>query len=164
MPVPGVLWYGQLSVKCSRIDTEQQSMAFATAAKWFWNFMLAFFTPFITAAIDFRYSYVFVACNLVAALVVWFFLMESAGRTLEEVNTMYLAGVPVMQSHKWISEQVGELIVSDNMYYDKGARNIQKRSEVGRESVSQVENTNDRRDVTVMDSDANVVASAGARP
>jgi SP family sugar:H+ symporter-like MFS transporter len=126
--------------------------------------MLAFFTPFITAAIDYRYGYVFAACNLVAALLVWFFLMESAGRTLEEVDTMYLAGVPVTESHKWTSEQVGELIVSDNMYYDKGAKGISKRNEAARENAAQVENVNDHQNITVMDSDANVMGAAGARP
>jgi MFS transporter, SP family, sugar:H+ symporter len=45
-----------------------------------WNFLLAFFTPFITGAIDFRYGYVFAACNLVGALIIYFFVIEGQGK------------------------------------------------------------------------------------
>ena len=35
-----------------------KGMALSTASNWVWNFLLAFFTPFITGDIDFRYGYV----------------------------------------------------------------------------------------------------------
>jgi len=49
-------------------------MALSTASNWLWNFLIAFFTPFITQAIDFRYGYVFAACNIVAGFIVYFFV------------------------------------------------------------------------------------------
>ena len=55
--------------------------------------MLAFLTTFITSAIDFRFGYVFAGCNLLGAIIVYFFLMESSQRTLEKVDTMYLTHV-----------------------------------------------------------------------
>jgi len=67
--------------------------AFATSANWFWNFLLAFFTPFITGDIQYAYGYVFAGCNLAAAVLVFFFLIESNKRTLEEVDQMYIDGV-----------------------------------------------------------------------
>lgn len=67
-----------------------------------WNFLLAFFTPFITGAIDFRYGYVFAACNFMGGLIVYFFLIEGQGRTLEEIDTMYLEKVSPMKSSKWV--------------------------------------------------------------
>lgn len=66
-----------------------QAMSLATASNWTWNFLLAFFTPFITGAIDFRYGYVFASCCLTATVVVFVFLPESQGKTLEEVDFMY---------------------------------------------------------------------------
>jgi SP family sugar:H+ symporter-like MFS transporter len=115
------------------------SMALATSSNWFWNFMLAFFTPFIVGAIDFRYGYVFAACNLAGAAVVYFFLMESAGRTLEEVDFMYITHVNPIKSHKWDPAEAGEIVDTDGLYLGKGGRHIQKRSEADRENVTQEE-------------------------
>jgi len=77
------------------------AMALATSANWFWNFMLAFFTPFITGDIQYAYGYVFAGCNLAAFFLVFFFLIESSGKTLEEVDTMYLLHVNPIKSHKF---------------------------------------------------------------
>jgi len=65
------------------------SASFATMGNWTWNFLLTFFTPFITSAIQFRYGYVFAGCNLMAVVVVFFFYYESAGLNLEQVDAMY---------------------------------------------------------------------------
>jgi SP family sugar:H+ symporter-like MFS transporter len=102
-------------------------MALSTASNWLWNFLLAFFTPFITGAIDFRYGYVFAGCNVIAglgkdlplspvlrqrfltALGVYFFVIEGQGRTLEEIDTMYLLGVKPWESAKWVVPDLDEL-------------------------------------------------------
>ena len=47
---------------------------------------MAFFTPFIVSAIDFKYGYVFASGNFMGLLVVFFFLYESSGLTLENVD------------------------------------------------------------------------------
>ena len=80
-----------------------QGMALGTASNWLWNFLIAFFTPFITGAIDFRYGYVFAGTNFLAGLIVFFFVIESQGRTLEEVDTMYLERVNPMKSTSWVA-------------------------------------------------------------
>lgn len=67
-----------------------QGMALAVAANWAWNFLIGFFTPFITSAIDFAYGYVFAGCMFVGAFVVYFFVMEGKGRTLEELDWLYV--------------------------------------------------------------------------
>ena len=76
--------------------------------------MLSFFTPFIVSAIDFRYGYVFAACNLLAAIIVYFFLIESGQRTLEEVDAMYLKHVSPRKSAKWNAEEEGDLETTGN--------------------------------------------------
>ena len=84
-------------------------MAISTASNWTFNFLIAFFTPFITKAIDFKFGYVFAGCNLVAALLVYFFVIEGQGRTLEELDTMYLERVPPRKSAKWVAPSKEEM-------------------------------------------------------
>lgn len=69
----------------------------------------SFFTPFITKAINFKYGYVFAGCNLAAACIVYFFVIEGRGRTLEEIDTMYLLGVPPWKSSKYVFPSDEEL-------------------------------------------------------
>ncbi|KAK7964436.1 hypothetical protein PG988_011410 [Apiospora saccharicola] len=86
-----------------------RAMALATASNWTWNFLIAFFTPFITSAIDFRYGYVFAACNILGGLLVYFFVLEGQGRTLEEIDTMYVEHVPPTKSAKWVAPPPEEI-------------------------------------------------------
>jgi len=69
--------------------TRAKQAAISTASNWLWNFLLAFFTPFIVKAIHFRYGFVFAACNLTGAVIVYFFLYESSDLSLESVDMMY---------------------------------------------------------------------------
>ncbi|EFX02725.1 major facilitator superfamily transporter monosaccharide [Grosmannia clavigera kw1407] len=85
------------------------AMSLATASNWIWNFLIAFFTPFITGAIDFRYGYVFAGCNVLGFLMVYFFVVEGKGRTLEEIDTMYLQGVLPWKSAEWIPPTADEM-------------------------------------------------------
>lgn len=51
--------------------------------------MLAYCTPYVTAKINFSYGYMFAACNLAGAAVVYFFVYESSKLSLEAVDQMY---------------------------------------------------------------------------
>ncbi|KAL4783630.1 general substrate transporter [Aspergillus varians] len=81
------------------------SIGIATAANWTWNFLISFFTPFISSSIDFAYGYVFAACCLVGVFIVFFFVNESQGRTLEEVDTMYVLHVVPWKSSSWVPDE-----------------------------------------------------------
>jgi len=94
------------------------AMAFATASNWFWNFMLAFFTPFITGDIQYAYGYVFAGCNLAAFLVVYLFLMESRGKTLEEIDAMYLLHVNPIKSASFEFDEETKRNISLNVNTD----------------------------------------------
>jgi len=95
-------------------------MSLAIGSNWAWVFMIAFFTPFITRAIDYRYGYVFAGCCLAAAVTVYFFQIESRGRTMEELDTMYLERVkpwgskgyvaPVKEERESVEEAVDEAV------------------------------------------------------
>ena len=78
-----------------------KGMALATASNWAWNFLISFFTTFITSAIDFAYGYVFAGCLFVAVLVIYFFVIEGKGRTLEELDYMYVHKVAPWKSSKF---------------------------------------------------------------
>lgn len=71
------------------LRTRSHSSAIATTGNWMWNFILTFFTPFITQAIGYQYGYLFAGCNFTAVLIVYFFLYESNNLTLEQVEEMY---------------------------------------------------------------------------
>ena len=73
------------------LRVRSHSASFATAGNWSWNFLLTFFTPFITSSIGYRYGYVFAGCNLLAVLVVYLFYYESSNLTLEHVDDMYVS-------------------------------------------------------------------------
>jgi SP family sugar:H+ symporter-like MFS transporter len=113
------------------------AMALATSANWIWNFLLAFFTPFITGDIQYAYGYVFAGCNLAAFVVVYFFLIESRGRTLEEIDAMYLLHVNPIKSAKFEFDEetrntLGQGLNTDAMHLgrnDKGE--VVKEEEAG---------------------------------
>ncbi|CCC70795.1 hypothetical protein NCAS_0F03110 [Naumovozyma castellii] len=84
------------------LRVKSKAMSVATAANWLWGFLIGFFTPFITGAINFYYGYVFMGCMVFAYFYVFFFVPETKGLTLEEVNDMYSEGVVPWKSASWV--------------------------------------------------------------
>lgn len=82
-----------------------KSMGMATSANWTLNFLISFFTPYITSSIDYRYGYIFAASLAVGVFVVYFFVSESQGRTLEEIDTMYVLKITPWKSANWVPSQ-----------------------------------------------------------
>ncbi|KYK57622.1 hexose transporter-like protein [Drechmeria coniospora] len=76
-------------------------MGLATASNWFWNFMISFFTRFITDKIDYLYGLIFAGCCAALVVIVFFFVIESKDRTLEEIDTMYVRRVNAIKSSDW---------------------------------------------------------------
>jgi SP family sugar:H+ symporter-like MFS transporter len=121
-------------------------MGMATSANWFWNFLLAFFTPFITGDIQYAYGYVFAGCNLAAFVIVFFFLIESSGKSLEEVDAMYLMHVTPIGSAKFEFDDTTRKSIggkggigTDNMDLESKGGRVRKRNEANREGVFQDE-------------------------
>ncbi|ODM24329.1 hypothetical protein SI65_01963 [Aspergillus cristatus] len=78
-----------------------KGMALATASNWLWNFLIGFFTPFITHEIDFAYGYVFAGCLFFGIFVVYFCVIEGRGRTLEELDWMYVNHIAPWKSESY---------------------------------------------------------------
>ncbi|KAI0430029.1 general substrate transporter [Xylaria sp. FL1042] len=83
-------------------------MALATASNWLWNFLISFFTRFITDKIHYWYGLVFAGCCLALVFIVFFFMIETKDRSLEEIDTMYLLHVNPIHSAKWDGSKVPE--------------------------------------------------------
>ncbi|KAG5362796.1 Low-affinity glucose transporter HXT3 [Yarrowia sp. B02] len=79
-----------------------KGMAVATGGNWMFNFLVSFLTPFITSAIGFKYGYVFTACLGCAILFVFFFIPETKGLSLEDVDELYVSGVSALKSSSWV--------------------------------------------------------------
>ena len=104
-------------------------MALVTSSNWTWNFLIAFFTPFITKAIGFKYGYVFAGCNFAAVLIVYFFVCETQGKTLEEIDTMYISKVKPWKSSKWVSPSSEDDASVDQNSYDRKGEGLQQQVE-----------------------------------
>lgn len=76
-------------------------MGLATASNWFWNFMISFFTRFIVDAISYYYGLIFAGCCAALIAIVFFFVIESKDRSLEEIDTMYVLHVNPITSASW---------------------------------------------------------------
>ncbi|GMM55713.1 alpha-glucoside permease [Maudiozyma humilis] len=84
------------------LKIKPKGMALANSCNWLWNFLISFFTPFITGAINFYYGYVFMGCMVFAYFYVFFFVPETKGLTLEEVNEMWEEGTLPWKSTAWV--------------------------------------------------------------
>jgi SP family sugar:H+ symporter-like MFS transporter len=93
-----------------------KGMALATATNWLWNFLISFFTTFITKDIDFAYGYVFAGCLFFATLIVYFFVIEGKGRTLEELDWMYVNKVVPWKSSSYEIPQRQEWVADESPY------------------------------------------------
>jgi hypothetical protein len=51
--------------------------------------MVAFLTPLANDGIGYNFGFVFAGCNIAIAIIVWFFLYETVGLSLENVDQMY---------------------------------------------------------------------------
>ncbi|EDK41195.2 hypothetical protein PGUG_05293 [Meyerozyma guilliermondii ATCC 6260] len=97
-----------------------KAMSVATAANWLWGFLISFFTPFITSAIHFYYGFVFAGCLLFSFFYVFFFVRETKGLTLEEVDELYSQDVLPWKSSSWVPPSAKQ------MAFDMGYAESQK--------------------------------------
>ncbi|KAL5335247.1 hypothetical protein BJX70DRAFT_401756 [Aspergillus crustosus] len=88
-------------------------MAIATASNWLWNFLIGSFTPFITGDIDFAYGYVSAGFLFVAVFVVYFFVLESKGKTLEEIDMMYVMRVRASLGEQEMDQRAARNIANE---------------------------------------------------
>lgn len=64
--------------------------------------LISFFTRFITDEIDYLYGLVFAGSCAALVVIVFFFVIESKDRTLEEIDSMYVSKVNPIRSGKYV--------------------------------------------------------------
>lgn len=66
------------------------SIGTSSSSNWLWNFVIVMITPVSTANIDWR-TYILLTCtNFTAAILIYFFYLETVGKSLEEIDSMFL--------------------------------------------------------------------------
>ncbi|KAF9056071.1 general substrate transporter, partial [Panaeolus papilionaceus] len=78
-----------------------KSIALGSATNWLWNFLLSFFAPRIAAKIGPLILLIFFGMLVVAYIYVYFFIPETKGLSLEEVDELYKSGVKPWNSTGW---------------------------------------------------------------
>lgn len=108
-------------------------MALATASNWLFNFLISFFSTMITSKIDYFYGLVFGGCCFALFFVVYFFMIETKGRSLEEIDTMYMLHVNPITSAKWSPDSLRKdgLVDTDRLHMGPGGRTWSKAEQAG---------------------------------
>ncbi|BEI80389.1 hypothetical protein CcaverHIS002_0109180 [Cutaneotrichosporon cavernicola] len=78
-----------------------KAIALGAASNWFWNFMLGYFSPLIADDIGPLILLIFFGCLVAALIYVYFFIPETRGITLEQVDELYRSGTPAWRSTTW---------------------------------------------------------------
>lgn len=68
---------------------------------WLWNFLLSFFAPRIAEKIGPLILLIFFGMLVFGYVYVYFFIPETKGLSLEEVDEMYRSGVKPWNSPSW---------------------------------------------------------------
>ncbi|KAH7409890.1 hypothetical protein DE146DRAFT_604132 [Phaeosphaeria sp. MPI-PUGE-AT-0046c] len=113
-------------------------MALATASNWLFNFLISFFSTMITNNIDYFYGLVFGACCFALFFVVYFFMIETKDRSLEEIDTMYVLHVNPITSSKFDASSLRKdgLIDTDMLHMGTGGRTFSKAEQAGQNGHS----------------------------
>lgn len=102
-------------------------MALATASNWGWNFLISLFTQLIVGDIDYLYGLVFGGCCFALFWIVYFFVIESKDRSLEEIDTMYVLHVNPITSAKWDGSKVPEEAMQTGVFTPEGESKVVSR-------------------------------------
>ncbi|KAI9750032.1 MAG: hypothetical protein M4579_006626 [Chaenotheca gracillima] len=76
-----------------------KAVALATSSNWIFNFALSYFVPPAFVNIQWRVYIIFGVFLTAMTIHVFFAFPETAGKTLEEVEDMFLSGVPAWKTH-----------------------------------------------------------------
>ena len=87
----------------------------------------------ITNEIDYFYGLVFAVSLVVLFFIVYFFMIETKDRSLEEIDTMYMLHVNPITSAKWdaSSLQKDGLVDTDRLQLGPGGRTFSKAERSG---------------------------------
>ncbi|KAJ7366851.1 general substrate transporter [Mycena albidolilacea] len=86
--------------ECMSFDNRANGVALYTFVSSTASLVNTYATPIALADIGWKLYYVFIAWDIFACVLIWFFAVETSGRTLEELNEVFLDKHPVRASRK----------------------------------------------------------------
>ncbi|USP79805.1 hypothetical protein yc1106_07079 [Curvularia clavata] len=102
------------------LRTRAKQASLATAFNWLGNFLIGFLTPYADDGIGYAFGFVFFGCNFVAAAIVYFFLFETKGLSLENVDIMYSDNnLSARTSKKWVPAGYFSRDKRDDSYWER---------------------------------------------
>ncbi|KAL1979411.1 hypothetical protein VTN96DRAFT_6054 [Rasamsonia emersonii] len=110
-------WMGNLwcyTAEILPLDCRSKGMGFAVGCQWVWNFVMIFVTPIGLANIGWRMYIIFAIFNLSFFPIIYFFLPETAGLSLEVLDAVFVdkASNPVKKAGEFRKKiKRGEAIV-----------------------------------------------------
>ncbi|KAF2622206.1 hypothetical protein BU25DRAFT_480751 [Macroventuria anomochaeta] len=113
------------------------------------QFLISFFSTMTTDNIDYFYGLVFGECCFVLFFIVYFFMIETKDRSLEEIDTMYVLHLDPITSKKWTPESLHKkgLVDTRRLHMVPGGRSWSKaeQAQSGRGGVLVPETENTER-------------------
>jgi len=80
-------------------------MSMATASNWWWNWVVAYVVPYITDAghgnLGSKIAFIWFATSFIGAGWTYFFVPETKGWSLEQLNEMFESGIAYRQTPSW---------------------------------------------------------------
>ncbi|KAI7525983.1 hypothetical protein KC331_g17213, partial [Hortaea werneckii] len=74
-----------------------QVTAMSSSANWIFNFLVAEVTPVAFANISWKYYTVYICTNSLTVLVVYLFLPETKGKSLEDIDACFISSTNALQ-------------------------------------------------------------------
>ena len=84
------------------------AQAFAAANNWFWNFIVARFTPQMFDTMYYGVYFFFASLMLCAAVFVWFLIPETKGIPLEKMDKLFSKDYPARKAHPIVQAMARE--------------------------------------------------------
>ncbi|OGE47599.1 hypothetical protein PENARI_c040G08407 [Penicillium arizonense] len=94
-------WQGITWVVCSEIfpiDIRMLCVAITTADQWLWSFIVSRTTPYMITSLGYGTYFFFATLMICLGFWSWFFVPETKGKTLEEMEALF--GAPTLVDHE----------------------------------------------------------------
>lgn len=106
------------------LGIRHQIAGMAAASSWFFNFMVAEVTPVAIDAIQWRYYVVFAACSAAGCVAIYFLCPETRGRSLEEVDAIFIQSQSILDPPHVSRKLRGELEGLELRSEEKGVEEV----------------------------------------
>ncbi|KAJ6083552.1 hypothetical protein N7467_007687, partial [Penicillium canescens] len=118
----------------------EPGVAFGVGSQWLFNFVWSFSTPYIQAGIGWGTFLLFGLLDVLIVIFTFFFLKETAGKSLEEINDMF-DGIDPDAEHGWKGVTVDGSAHGDSDAYQDAQTDIDTKSVQSKHQSAHVEST-----------------------